>query len=60
MKEQVSVLVVAPNDDLHAQAVIDALVRRHVSVEWVDLAMLNKTARLTLSLENAADAYLLI
>ncbi|MDQ3910255.1 MAG: hypothetical protein M3305_00395 [Actinomycetota bacterium] len=52
------VLVVAPTSDLHARAVVEALGRHGVNVEWADLAALKEAARLTLALDDVADAHL--
>src|SRR6266446_4918905 len=53
------VLIVAHNNDLHARAVFDALLRRQVAVEWVDFASLNKDIRLTLMLNDIVEARLI-
>jgi hypothetical protein len=52
------VLIVAPRDDLHVRAVTDALARQQVSAEWLDFAALNESVRLTLALDDKAEAVL--
>jgi hypothetical protein len=53
------VLIIAPNNDLHACAVVDALAQHHIDVEWVDFASLNRDIRLSLVLDSGADARLI-
>jgi hypothetical protein len=55
---EVPILIVAPGNDLHAHAVVEALTRRHMAVEWVDFAALNKNLRLTHTLDGVPDARL--
>lgn len=54
----VSVLIVAPEDDLHAQAVTGSLRRIGITTDHVDLARLSSGVSLTLSLNGEADASL--
>ena len=52
------ILIVAYDDDLHAQAVFHILSHRQIPVEWVDFRSLNKGLTLTLTLADTADALL--
>lgn len=54
------VLIIAPGNDSHARAVVDALAKHHIAVEWVDFAALNQDVRLSLVLGSSTDAHLII
>jgi hypothetical protein len=54
----IAVLIVAPVDDLHALAVMQALKRRQISAKWVAFDALNQGVRLTLAIDHVHDAQL--
>jgi glutathione synthase/RimK-type ligase-like ATP-grasp enzyme len=55
---RIPVLIIAPEDDLHAHTVSSVLRRNHVGVQWIDLGSLNMDVRLTLLLDRSVSSYL--
>jgi glutathione synthase/RimK-type ligase-like ATP-grasp enzyme len=54
----IAVLIIAPEDDLHAVAVMHALEKQGLRAEWANLGALDRELRLTLALDARADARL--
>jgi hypothetical protein len=50
------VLIIAPEGDIHVAGVAEALARRRVAAECIDLASLTRGLRLTLSLDGSVGA----